>query len=239
MSFGKKNVIVFLTCAIVLCYLTIFRNQRSDSQISIRGFTIREKRVFNSRSEITNLLIKFGYKTMIEIGVRDGEYACQVLEKWTEFEHYYGIDAFLKQSNYIDWANKEQATQDEDYLRTLNLLNTKFGKDKVTLVRNFSTNAASQFKKESIDFVYIDARHDYCGTTEDMDTYFPILKCGGLFAGHDYGYNKASDSQDWGVCANGSRIEGSVKRAVLEFAERNVIPLIQIAKDSWFFFKEC
>jgi hypothetical protein len=248
-SFRIKSIIL-LTCPIVLVYLLISGNCisektrpesiRTESTSSKREFRVEERHTLSYSTEMIDFLIKLNFKTMIEVGVRDGEYAYKVLEKWKEFDHYYGIDPYEKQVNYFDWANKEQAVQDNDYSRVLNTLNSRFGKDKVSLIRNYSTNVVGLFKKESIDFIYIDARHDYCGVTEDMEAYFPILKCGGLFAGHDYGYNEASHNQDWDICANGTKIAGSVKRAVLEFAERHTIPLIQIAeRGSWFFFKKC
>lgn len=33
--------------------------------------------------------------------------------------------------------------------------------------------------------VYVDARHDKCGVTEDLNKWWPKLKQGGFFAGHD------------------------------------------------------
>jgi hypothetical protein len=72
------------------------------------------------------------------------------------------------------------------------------------------------------------------------------LRCGGLFAGHDFEFMFYGADQDWGVCGNGTRIEGSVKRAVLEFAKKNKIQLIQLIQQtgeklykSWYFFKNC
>jgi len=66
------------------------------------------------------------------------------------------------------------------------------------------------FQDKSIDFIYVDARHDFCGVYEDLSLYFPKLKCNGIMAGHDYHTAeeviKHSPNDDWGVCANGSRI---------------------------------
>ena len=38
--------------------------------------------------------------------------------------------------------------------------------------RMYSTEAAKRMEKESLDFAYIDARHDYCGVTEDLEVYW-------------------------------------------------------------------
>jgi hypothetical protein len=202
------------------------------------------ERKLPDRIDLANLLNAFSFKTMIEIGVRDAIYANELLQNTgCGFERYYGIDPYEKLTNYIDSSNKEQKDQEEDYVKVSNLLYQKFGKRRISMVRNYSTSVVGLFKKGSIDFIYVDARHDYCGVTEDMNAYYPILKCGGLFAGHDYELKSPSPDQDWGVCGNGSRIEGSVKRAVLEFAERNAIPFIHTTQEvfskSWYFFKNC
>ncbi len=39
---------------------------------------------------------------------------------------------------------------------------------------------------DSMDFVYIDARHDYESVLEDLNAWFDKVKPGGIFAGHDY-----------------------------------------------------
>ena len=39
----------------------------------------------------------------------------------------------------------------------------------------YSTEAAKRMEKESLDFAYIDARHDYCGVTEDLEVNSQII----------------------------------------------------------------
>ena len=50
----------------------------------------------------------------------------------------------------------------------------------------YSIQAAQKMKKESLDFVYIDARHDFCAMMEDLEAYWPLVAPGGILAGHDY-----------------------------------------------------
>ena len=50
----------------------------------------------------------------------------------------------------------------------------------------YSIEAAKKLRKESLDFVYIDARHDYCAMMEDLEAYWPLVTPGGILAGHDY-----------------------------------------------------
>lgn len=63
-----------------------------------------------------------------------------------------------------------------------------------------SVTAAKKFKKNSLDFVYIDGSHAYEDVALDLVSWFPKLRPDGVFAGHDYNLE-------------------SVKKAVDEFAQ--------------------
>lgn len=49
-----------------------------------------------------------------------------------------------------------------------------------------SVEAAKQFKDGSIDFVFIDAAHDYDSVIADITAWLPKVKKGGIIAGYDY-----------------------------------------------------
>ena len=84
------------------------------------------------------------------------------------------------------------------------------------------------FDNNSLDFVYLDARHHYEGIKEDIESWFPKVKAGGLFCGHDY-LDKIIGETNFGV-----------KKAVDEFATLHNFKVIKTDKDeypSWFFIK--
>jgi hypothetical protein len=64
-----------------------------------------------------------------------------------------------------------------------------------------------------MDFVYIDARHDYESVKEDLHAWFDKVRPGGILAGHDY--------------ADGILVQGDfgVKTAVDEFFAERGIPV--------------
>ena len=56
-----------------------------------------------------------------------------------------------------------------------------------------SLEAVQKFKDESLDFVFIDASHEYEDVRDDILAWYPKVKPGGIIAGHDYYH----EEHDW------------------------------------------
>lgn len=56
----------------------------------------------------------------------------------------------------------------------------------VHIVRKFSLDAVKDFENESLDFVYIDANHEFSHVVADICAWVPKVREGGIVAGHDY-----------------------------------------------------
>ncbi len=56
-----------------------------------------------------------------------------------------------------------------------------------------SLEAVKKFKDNSLDFVFIDASHEYEDVRDDILAWYPKVKPGGIIAGHDYYH----DEYDW------------------------------------------
>lgn len=59
-------------------------------------------------------------------------------------------------------------------------------KDYVNVYRLSSEEAVGNYKDDSLDFVFIDASHDYQSVLNDMRMWYPKVKAGGIFAGDDH-----------------------------------------------------
>lgn len=91
---------------------------------------------------------------------------------------------------------------------------------KVRVLRMTTLDAAKEIT-ETLDFVYVDARHDYCGVNEDIQAYWPKLKPGGIMAGHDY-LNADEVCPACGRCSGCMRCAGceDLVLLLLDFAPR-------------------
>jgi hypothetical protein len=73
---------------------------------------------------------------------------------------------------------------------------------------------------KSLDFVFIDADHGYEGCLRDLRAWYPKVKPGGIFSGHDY--------------ENTSYPKFGVTQAVKEFAAEKGL-LIELGENfTWF-----
>ncbi len=118
----------------------------------------------------------------IEIGSYEGEYAKYLLDNWNG--HLYMVDIWrhLDENEYNDISN--QVDPIETISKVVN--NLKGYENRTTLLRTDSKSATEIFKDDFFDFIYIDANHKYKYVLEDLLAWYPKLKVGGIFAGHDY-----------------------------------------------------
>ena len=129
-------------------------------------------------------LEKYRFKSGVEVGVKQGVYSRTILHQWKSCQSYKLVDLWAHQENYKDGANVDQETQNKFFEETKATLKEY---DPITeYYRMYSNEAARIIEKESLDFAFIDARHDYCGVKEDLEAYWPLVKPGAIMAGHDY-----------------------------------------------------
>jgi hypothetical protein len=70
-----------------------------------------------------------------------------------------------------------------------NLLDCGLG-DKIQLIISDSAAAARLFSDASLDWVHLDARHDYASVKADIEAWYPKIRSGGWLSGDDYNEHK-------------------------------------------------
>lgn len=65
------------------------------------------------------------------------------------------------------------------------IVNSQPYQDKIQLIRKPSDQAHDDIPDNSLDFIFIDGDHNYAQTFRDLKNYYPKVREGGIFAGHD------------------------------------------------------
>lgn len=118
----------------------------------------------------------------VEVGTFEGEYANQILKTWTGKLYLVDVWCKLNDEEYQDVLNSCDPVV--TYTHCFN--NIKGHERRCHMLRCFSEDALEFFEDESLDFVYIDANHKYEFVKKDLEMWYPKVRKGGVFAGHDY-----------------------------------------------------
>jgi hypothetical protein len=167
-------------------------------------------RDFNSRFEIERQWIESLQTKVsisgVEIGVRYGQNAEFLLET-LDIDLLYLVDPYDAYEEYQEDWDTGMMGEAEEIAR-----NKLESYDSVKFIKEYSDEAMSELEGD-FDFVYIDGNHEYEYVKKDLSNYYPMVKAGGILAGHDY-------TGSW----------PGVAKAVDEFAQENDL---QVNTDLW------
>lgn len=134
-----------------------------------------------NRESLAQLFSELGFMIGAEIGVEQGIYS-EVLLKNNQHLRLYSVDAWAAYEGYRD-----HMTQDEmDVIHQKAVDRLSPYKERVKIIKGFSTEAVEDFKDNSLDFVYLDANHEFVNVVNDIAAWEKKVKVGGIIAGHDY-----------------------------------------------------
>ena len=165
---------------------------------------------------LTGIFSDLGFKTGAEIGVLKGSYSewlCHVVRGLK----LYLVDPYSYYKEYSEQRLQDELDDFESEARE------RLRRYDVEFVKKFSMDAVKDFKDGSLDFVYIDANHEYKWVKEDIVEWSKKVRSGGIVSGHDY---------------SSYHFKGVV-RAVDEWVKHNKIsPLFLIGNKTWFYIKQ-
>lgn len=123
---------------------------------------------------------------LVEVGSWVGESAIAMLRNvWCE-SNIFCVDPFT--GNPKDDSSKALVYFGADRIRRTfkENLAPEYEQKRVTLLDVKSLDAVHSFEEETIDFVYIDAQHEYEDVKADIEAWVHKVREGGTIAGHDY-----------------------------------------------------
>lgn len=132
---------------------------------------VTEGKTMKTRRDLANYFNELGFKKGAEVGVFAGLFSEHLLKTIP------GLDLTC-----VDiWGTGKYKAAEDECLERL----APYG---VTIIKDYSVEAAKQIEDGSLDFVYIDGAHDYDNVKADLEAWTPKVKVGGIVAGDDFYY---------------------------------------------------
>jgi len=141
-----------------------------------RGDTLPFKTHRCSRDILAQTFNELGYKTGAEIGVQKGDYSL-VLCTSIPGLHLKCVDSWEPYTPRIS-----QGRQDLYLARTA----ARLAPYDVEIIKKTSMDAVRDVPDASLDFVYIDAMHEFDYVIMDLVEWSKKVRAGGIVSGHDY-----------------------------------------------------
>ncbi len=128
----------------------------------------------SSRENLPELFIQMNFKVGAEIGTYKGEFT----EKFCKA----GMQMFAI-DQWLTCPGTTQIRQDQIHEHAIKRLSAY---PKCKIIHKTSMDALSDFEDNSLDFVYIDATHNFKDIAADIQEWTKKVKPGGIISGHDY-----------------------------------------------------
>lgn len=175
-----------------------------------------------NRGTLARLFYLLGFSKGAEVGVERAKYS-EVLLRENILLQLTCVDAWQAYRGYRDHVDQQKLNRFYDEAQQ----RLEPWKNRVTVVRAFSVDAAAQVPDRSLDFVYLDAAHDFASVAADLRAWAPKVKVGGIVAGHDYikaklpslmhvpqvihGWTDAYEIAPWFVLGRQAKVEGELR----------------------------
>jgi predicted O-methyltransferase YrrM len=133
-----------------------------------------------NRTDLAKLFGELGYRKGAEIGTSVGSYAI-VLARHNPKCRIYCVDPWETYDGLNDWTDANRLN--EHWIAAKSRLGQY---PEVQIIKKYSMDAVKDFGDNSLDFVYIDANHEFPYVAEDIFYWAQKVKPGGIVSGHDY-----------------------------------------------------
>lgn len=129
----------------------------------------------------------------VELGIYRAESFCTLLQCVPNIKKLYGVDNWQPYVDYIKdpydgTPNGVSTDREIEFSKFMAYHAIKYcaNNHKAEVLEMDSTEAATKFDDESLDFIFIDTYYSKEQAEKELDVWYPKVKHGGLFMGHDY-----------------------------------------------------
>ena len=141
------------------------------------------------------------YTIGAEIGCSKGQTTWRVLKRYKKLQTLYAVDLWAPVPSEVgggEWYKNWNFQRVKEIFDT----NIRPYSNRVIVLQGLSWEMAKQVEDNSLDFIFIDADHEYPSVMKDILAWTPKLKPYGMISGHDSdveGVKKAIDEliNDW------------------------------------------
>ena len=116
-----------------------------------------------------------------ELGVCRGGNLRHMLASLPNVKMSYAVDPWLAYQDWVGWQDQDLV---DGWKKTAYEVLAPVS-DRICFIEKSSTEAAKDIPDASLDYIFIDGDHSYAAVLQDCHTYWPKIKPGGIFAGHD------------------------------------------------------
>lgn len=141
----------------------------------------------SNRVDLAKLFKELDYFTGAEIGTARGSYAITLSINNPKCK-LYCVDAWSTYDGLNDYTDQDKL---DEYFKAARHRLKPY--QRVEIINKLSMDAVKQFDDESLDFVYIDANHEFPYVAEDIFYWSKKVRPGGIVSGHDYLIEQRND----------------------------------------------
>lgn len=124
-------------------------------------------------------------------GVKDGDFAQKILESWNG-QKLYLVDPWdLLEEYACDIKSNTNEKNKNNYKKTLKIVAAY--KNKTEIFKEYIYKAIEKVSDNSLDFVYLNINTNFHELWQDMKSWWPKIKAGGLLCGSNFGDGKFYD----------------------------------------------
>lgn len=131
------------------------------------------------RDDILSWTHELNFLMGVEIGVARGRFSEKICSRNPQMQ-VFGVDPFLNYYGFNDTPDRKTPTMEAS-------VNERMAKyENYKLLKMTSMQALNNFYDGALDFVYIDANHFDPDVSDDIRSWYKIVRNNGILSGHDY-----------------------------------------------------